>query len=145
MPFPGTKVFPDGWEAHHRPVAEGAMTATGIIRRHSSAGVHNEATGRTDYPDPTTVYGTGGPAPMRIVRDGVETTRMIGERQVVIRGYIVALPADAPEIRVNDEVVAATAGDTELPGESLWVHDVRFGSQIWERDLVCANVPPAQI
>ena len=68
-----------------------------------------------------------------------------GGQQVTIRNYTVALPTDAPEIRVNDEVVVATAGDPRLPNESLWVHDVRFGSQIWERDLVCANVPPAQI
>lgn len=145
MPLPGTKVFHPDWEAHHRPVAEGAQTATGIIRRYSSTGVFNEATGTTDYPAPTTVYGSPTPGPMRVVRDGVETTRQIGERTVVIRNYTVALPADAPEIRVNDEVVVSTAGDSKLPGEPLWVHDVRFGSQIWERDLVCANVPPAQI
>jgi hypothetical protein len=145
MPFPGTGVFHPDWEAHHRPVAEGAQTATGIIRRYSSAGVFNEATGQTTYPAPTVVYGVDGAERMRIVRDGVETTRVIGERQVVVRNYIVAIPASAPEIRVNDEVVAATAGDPRLPDESLWVHDVRFGSQIWERDLVCANVPPAQI
>lgn len=145
MPFPGTGVFHPDWEAHHRPVAEGAQTATGIIRRHSAAGVFNETTGQTEYPSPTVVYGVDGAAPMRIVRDGVETTRLIGERQVIVRNYIVAIPASAPEIRVNDEVVAATAGDPLLPDESLWVHDVRFGSQIWERDLLCANVPPAQI
>jgi hypothetical protein len=145
MPFPTTKVFHDDWEAHHRPVAEGAQTATGIVRRYSSEGVFNETTGQTEYPPPVTVYGVDEAAPMRVVRDGVETTREIGGRQVVIRSYIVALPASAPEIRVNDEVVVATAGDTRLPNESLWVHDVRFGSQIWERDLVCASVPPTQI
>jgi len=145
MPLPGTRVFHRDWEAHHRPVAEGAQTATGIIRRYSSTGVHNDTTGTTEYPPPTVVYGVDGAAPMRVVRDGVETTREIGGRQVVVRNYIVALPASAPEIRVNDEVVVATAGDARLPGEPLWVHDVRFGSQIWQRDLVCANVPPAQI
>jgi hypothetical protein len=145
MPFPTTKVFHDDWEAHHRPVAESAQTATGIIRRYSAAGVFNETTGETEYPPPTVVYGVDGAAPMRVVRDGVETTREIGGRDVVIRSYTVALPASAPEIRVNDEVVVATAGDPRLPNESLWVHDVRFGSQIWERDLVCASVPPTQI
>lgn len=145
MPFPGTNVFDPGWEAHHRPVANSAMTATGIVRRYSAAGVFNDITGKTEYGAPTTVYGVAGAAPMRVVRDGVETTREIGGQQVTIRSYTVVLPADAPEIRVNDEVVVATAGDTQLPDKSLWVHDIRFGSQIWERDLVCANVPPAQI
>lgn len=145
MPFPGTGVFHPDWEAHHRPVAEGAMTATGVVRRYSSTGVHNETTGKTEYPPPTVVYGVDAAGPMRVVRDGVETTKIIGGQQVTIRSYTVVLPADAPEIRVNDEVVVATAGDARLPDESLWVHDVRFGSQVWERDLVCANVPPAQI
>ncbi|MEU5157301.1 DUF6093 family protein [Glycomyces sp. NPDC021274] len=145
MPFPGTGVFHRDWEARNRPVAESAMTATGIVRRYSATGVFNEPAGKTDYPPPVTVYGVDGAARMRVVRDGVETTREIGGQQVIIRNYIVVLPADAPEIRVNDEVVVATAGDARLPDESLWVHDVRFGSQIWERDLVCANVPPAQI
>lgn len=145
MPFPGTGVFHPDWEAHHRPVAEGAMTATGVVRRYTAAGDFNEAAGKTERGAPTTVYGVDGAARMRVVRDGVETVREIGGQQVTIRNYIVVLPADAPEIRVNDEVVVATAGDARLPDESLWVHDIRFGSQIWERDLVCANVPPAQI
>jgi len=144
MPFPGTSVFHSGWEAHHRPVAEGAQTATGIIRRYSSTGVFNEATAKTVYPAPTIVYGSPAPGPMRIVRDGVESERIIGDRTVVIRSYIVALPASAPEIKIGDEVQAAVAGDTQLPDQSLWVHDIRFGSQIWERDLLCRNAPPTQ-
>ena len=62
MPFPGTHVFHPDWETHHRPVAEGAQTATGIIRRYSSTGVHNDATGKTEYPPPTVVYGVDEPA-----------------------------------------------------------------------------------
>lgn len=144
MPFPGTRVFHEGWEAHHQPVAEGTMTATGAVWRHSSTKVFNEVTGKSEYPDPTAVYGEPDRAPMRVVRDGVETTVMIGERQVVKRNYIVTLPAAAPEILVNDEIRVATAGADELlPGESLWVLDPRLGSLIWERDLLCTNVPPA--
>lgn len=144
MPFPGTSVFDPDWEAHHRPVAEGAQTATGIIRRYSSAGVHNDTTGITEYPDPTMIYGSPTPGRMRIVRDGVESERIIGDRTVIIRSYIVALPASAPQIRIGDEVKATVAGDSQLPDQSLWVHDVRFGSQIWERDLLCRNAPPTQ-
>lgn len=139
MPFPGTHVFPPGWEAHHRPVAEDAMTATGTIKRPSTEGVFDPDTATTTYPEPTVVYGPGS---MRIVRDGVETTRQIGERTVVIRNYIVALPADAAEVRVGDEVTATASGDAQLPDQALWVHDVRYGSQIWERDLLCQNAPP---
>lgn len=143
MPFPNTKVIPARWDEHHRPVAQGAQTSTGRVRRYSSAGVFNETTGETDYPDPVDIYGTEAePVSMRIVRNGIEEARRIGERQVIVRSYIVAVPASAPEIRIRDEVVVATASDPQFPDESLWVHDVRFGSQIWERDLVCQNSPP---
>ena len=139
MPLPATSVFGPDWDAHHRPVAEGGQTSLGIIRRQESEGVFDEDTMETVFPEPTTIY---GPAKMRIVRDGVETATRIGDRTVVIRSYIVAIPADAPEIRINDEVVPATASDPRLPDKSLWVHDVRYGSQVWERDLLCTNTPP---
>lgn len=143
MPFPGTSVIPGGWDAHHRLVAEGAQTSTGRVYRYNSEGVFNDATGKTAYHDPDPVYGTAEEgAPMRIVRDGVDTTILIGEREVIKRSYIVTLPAAAPEILVNDMVVAEAASDPLLPGKELYVRDVRFGSQVWERDLVCDNVPP---
>jgi len=144
MPFPGTRVIPPGWDAHHRPVAEGAQTSTGRAYRFNSTGVFNNATGKTEYFDPVPVYGTAETAaPMRIVRDGVDTRVVIGEREVIQRSYIVTLPASAAEILVNDMVVAETASDPLLPGLKLYVRDVRYGSQVWERDLVCDNVPPA--
>lgn len=144
MPFPGTSVIPGGWDAHHRPVAEGAQTSTGWVYRYNSAGVFNDATGKTEYVDPVPVYGTAeAAAPMRIVRDGVDTRVVIGEREVIQRSYIVTLPVDAGEVLVNDEVRVATASDPLLPGKPLWVRDVRYGSQVWERDLVCDNIPPA--
>ncbi|WP_026931224.1 DUF6093 family protein [Glycomyces tenuis] len=142
MPLPNTRVFSPGWDAHHRPVAEGGQTSLGIIRRQDAEGVFDPDTMQTTWPPPTTIYGVDEPAQMRIVRDGVETTRQVGERTVVIRSYIVAIPAGAPEIRINDEVVPSTASDPRLPDKSLWVHDVRYGSQVWERDLVCQNTPP---
>lgn len=143
MPLPNTRVIPTRWDEHHRPVAGGAQTSTGRVRRYSSEGVWNETTGKTDYPPPTDIYGTEAePATMRIVRDGVEETRQIGERTVVVRSYIVALPADAPEITIRDEVLVSTASDPHLADKKLWVHDVRYGSQVWERDLVCQNTPP---
>lgn len=142
MPLPNTSVIPTGWDEHHRPVAEDAQTSTGWVRRHGD-GVWNDDTGETEFPDPVDIYGSEAePAAMRIVRDGVETVRDVGERQVVVRGYIVALPADAPEIHVRDEVVIATASDPRFSDKKLWVHDVRYGSQVWERDLVCENTPP---
>jgi len=144
MPFPGTSVIPGGWDAHHRPVAEGAQTSTGRAYRFNSAGVFNEDTGKTEYFEPVPVYGTvEAAAPMRIVRDGVDTRVVIGEREIIQQSYIVTLPADAAEILVNDMIVAENASDPLLPGKELYVRDIRYGSQVWERDLVCDNIPPA--
>lgn len=139
MPLPGTHVIPSGWDEHHRPVAEDAMTATGSVLRPSTEGVFDPDTMETTYPEPTVIY---GPGRMRIVRDGVETTRQIGDRAVVIRSYVVTLPADAGSILVGDKVAVATASDPQLPDKALWVHDARYGSQVWERDLICQNAPP---
>lgn len=33
MPFPGTKIIPDDWAEHHRPVAAGGMTGVCKIER----------------------------------------------------------------------------------------------------------------
>jgi hypothetical protein len=140
------RVIPAEWERQHRPVAEATMTAEVVILRHTSGGVWDEVAGRTTYPDPMQVW--SGPARVQRMSQ-MEITRSIGDRQVVIRGYTVSLPADAPEIRIGDETqvtapVSEQRGDPLLAGQPLWVHDVRHGSLIWQRDLVCLNAPPTQ-
>lgn len=143
MPLPSTRVFHRDWEAHHRPVAEGAMTGSGYFTRASTDKVFNTTTGKSTYAAPTAVYGSAEePVPLRVVRDGVDTTVAIGQREVTKRSYLVTVPVTAPELRAGDEVHVVAAGDPHLPGEPLWVTDVRFGTQVWERDLICDNVPP---
>lgn len=120
------------------------MLADIIIRRHSPASAFDPDTGQSTFPTPATVW--EGPA--RLQRMGQsEYTRAIGDRQVVIRGATLSLPADAPQVQVGDEVQVVSyrdpdTGDPHLTGRPLWVHDVRPGSVLWQRDLVVLTAPP---
>jgi hypothetical protein len=140
-----SRVIGARFETHHRPVAEEAMTAEVQVRRHTAVGAtFDSATGRSTYPTPETVY--EGPARLQRSQQS-EVTRSIGDRQVVIRQVVVSLPVSTPEVRVGDEVRVVTyryadGGDRHLVGRPLWVHDVRPGSILWQRDLVCLDAPP---
>lgn len=119
------------------------MTAEVAVRRHSSAGTFNAVTGRTAYPDPTEVW-TGWVRLQRDFRGGGQ--HQIGDRQVAMQDLTLSLPADASEVRVGDEVRVlsfrdADAGDAHLVGRPLWVHNVRTGSVLWQRDLVVSDAP----
>lgn len=142
--LPTARALHPRWEAHHRPVAREFMTADVLIRRHSSEGVFDPNTGQTTFPEPTTVY-EGEARIQRMAQ--MEVTRSIGDRQVVIRGATVSLPVSAAEVQIADEVKVVTyrdpdSGDPYLVGRPLWVHDVRPGSLLWQRDLVALDAPP---
>lgn len=143
--LPNAQALHPRWEAHHRPVAEEFFTADIVIRRHTGeGGTFDPVTGQTTFPDPTTVY-TGRARIQRMTQ--MEITRSIGDRQVVIRGATVSLPVSAAEVRIADEVQVQSyrdpnSGDPHLLGRPLWVHDVRPGSMLWQRDLVVLDAPP---
>lgn len=142
--LPNHQALHPRWEAAHRPVAEEFLTADVTIRRHSSAGTFDPDTGQTTYPEPTTVY--QGVARVQRMSQ-MEITRTIGDRQVVIRGATVSLPVSAAEVRIADEVKVTgyrdpNSGDPHLTGRPLWVHDVRPGSLLFQRDLVVLDAPP---
>lgn len=138
MPFKHTRVIHPAFETHHRPVAEGGMTGTVTVTRGGGEGTWNPETMAYDYPERTTVY-TGI---VRVQRQAAaEKPVRVGERQVIVRTYLVAFPADVPELRINDEVTVAGVSDADLPGLKLYMHDVWYGSLLWERDTVCQNTP----
>jgi len=142
--LPGHRALHERWDAYHRPTAAEFFTATITIRRHSSDGTFNPATGQTVFPGPEIIW--RGWARMQRMSQ-MEITRSIGDRQVVIRGAIVSIPADAPQVRIADEVRVdgyrdQDAGDPHLVGRPLWVHDIRPGSMLWQRDLVALDAPP---
>jgi hypothetical protein len=140
MPRPGTQVIPTGWAAYHRPTAEATMTDTVELRRPSSASVFDEAAGSSAYPDPTTLATTSARI-QRLPRRGGSDD--VGDRAVVVQLYQVSLPVSAPEVRIDDQVYVTTAAtDPQLVGVLLTVREVRLGSQVWQRDLMCEEVTP---
>lgn len=152
--LPGAGGLPAGqalharFEVHHRPVAEQFHTAQVTIVRHSSAETFDPDAGQTSFPTPTTAW-TGTARVQRMTQQ--EITRAIGDRQVVIRGVIVAVPADAAEVRISDEVRVtgyrdANSGDPHLDDgdRPLWVHDIYPGSLLFERHLVVLDAPPTE-
>ncbi len=135
--LPNTRVIPAGWEAHHQPAAEGAMTAECVITRlaTTSATRYNAATGRTDYPDPTTVY-SGACRMQREVRSQ-DHARDVGGNAVTARRYLVSIPTSADPVQINDIVTISAATDADMIGKKLRVTDVRGGSLLWQHDLSC--------
>lgn len=142
--LPNGQALHPRWEQHHRPTADGFHAATVVIRRHASEGTFDPDTGQTTWPEPTTVW-TGLARVQRMSQ--MEITRSIGDRQVVIRGATVSIPADAAEVRIADEVQVQSyrdtdSGDPHLIDRPLWVHDIRPGSLLFQRDLVVLDAPP---
>ena len=71
MPFKTTRVIHPAFETHHRPVAEGGMTATATVLRYDhSNGVWDAETMRTTHPDPEPVV-----RPVRLQRQSAAGRR----------------------------------------------------------------------
>jgi Family of unknown function (DUF6093) len=142
--LPAGRALHERWEANHRPTAEQFMTAKVAIRRHSSDGDFDGTTGRTTYPTPSTVW--AGWARLQR-RSQMQGDRQIGDRQVVIGGVVVSVPASAAQVQIGDELQVLAyrdtdSGDPHLVDRPLWVHEVRPGSLLWQRDLVALDAPP---
>lgn len=143
MPRPGSKVIHPDFEARHQLTAEGTQTAACVITRTPAAPgtvSYDTATGRSVYPDPTTVY-TG---PCRLQREvrSQDHARDVGGRQVTSRRYLLTVPLDAAEVQVNDIVEMTAATDPQTVGRRLRVTDVRAGSLLWQRAMSCEEWEP---
>lgn len=143
MPFDGTRVIPEGWAAHHRPVAEATMTAT--VRLTHAAG---DAT--PGQVDPTTGRRTGSEAThyfegaARIqAQPSVGRDAVTGDQMVTTVGYLITLTLDGTSDAAVDDLVEVTAvdanGDPSLVGRVLQVEGVLRGSLAFERDLYCTD------
>lgn len=140
MPRPGTRVIPAEWSQHHRPTVEKTMTATVDLRRPTDATTFDETAGKSVYVDPAILW--SGPARLqRIARRGGE--KEIGDRFAIVQTYQVSLPQDAPAAQIDDQIAVITSGDDNLLNSLLLrVREVRGGSLIWSRDLMCEEVTP---
>lgn len=134
MPLPNTRVIPDGWEAHHRPVPASASTATITITRPAGAGTWDPDTGDVTNPDPGVVY--EGPARVQ-ARTGPENPDAAGQI-TTIREYLVSVPDASAAPRQGDRVTVTACADQLLLARTLTVLDVVRGSLTWDRPLICS-------
>lgn len=137
MPLPKTKVIPSGWSAHHRPVANGTMTAKIRFTRITD--------GPAPWPPPET------PTPVPVLWEGIcrlqelkrTNNAVAAEQPVYLRDYLVTVP-----ITGTPKFVAGERGDLgeviecedpQFLGRKIRVTDIQHGSLMWERDLVCVD------
>jgi hypothetical protein len=140
-----TSVIPSQFEAHHRPVAEAVMTATCVVTRRPStptAVPFNAATGRSEYPDATTIH--AGPCRIQTQAAGLGGGRAVevGEKSTALRQYEVGMPLSAPLLKVNDVVSIVAAVDSAMVGRTMRVVDVQGGSILWQRTYSCEEWTP---
>jgi hypothetical protein len=139
MPLPTTRVIPAGWEAHHRAVAEGQMTAQIRFTRPTAAVSFDEVTGRSQYPTPDPLY--DGPCRVQ-ASQRLDSQQTVGDRAETVKRYQVTLPVSAGPIQINDVGVVSDATDPQLIGLTLIVVEVVRGSLVWQHDLTCTEWQP---
>lgn len=134
MPLSGSHVIHPRWSEHHRPTATSAMTAECIITRATGPGT-TAPDGTYTAAARTTIYtGVCRVVARPVINEGV---KVAGETQETHRHYQVSIRHDTPEILIDDLVEVTVAVDAGLAGKKLRVVDVAYGSEQWQRDLLC--------
>lgn len=139
--LPNMKVIPEGWQAAHRPVAEGTMTGLGQLESPSGPPVFGAPEGQA---------GTAltNVLPCRVQQVRGEADRTTGYQRVDTRRYLVTMPLDGvPDFEVTDQgpifrlagYQPGHEGDPHLIGRPLRVTNVQRGTLVWERDLTCVD------
>lgn len=78
--------------------------------------------------------------PCRVQEIDSATSVTQAGQQVTERRYLVTLPADVPQIDEGAHVVITAAdNDARLVNHRLRVADVQYGSERFERDLICLD------
>jgi hypothetical protein len=62
---------------------------------------------------------------------------VVGEAQETRHRYQVSLLWDAAQVEIGDLVSVTGSVDLALAGKRLRVTDVQYGSEQWQRDLMC--------
>lgn len=120
------------------------MTALGTITR-SGPPVFNELFGHDVQPAPQKLY--DGALRVQRMQPALSASALaVADRELIIREYQVSIPlavdgrVTAP-IATNDLVTMYWSGDDpHLVGRVLRVRDVRLGSLLWQRDLLCEDI-----
>ena len=116
-----------------RAAAVRLMVDTCTVTRPGAATV-NETTGVVTRATTTVYTGT-----CRVKPDAAPSESQSGEREVVVRRFIVSIPTSETGVEVDDIVtVTASELDPALVGRTLTVAGVIVGSHVTARRLVCA-------
>lgn len=119
MPLPNTHMFHPQFEAHHRPVADGQLTAECTV---------STATLTLLYSGPCRVQRSG---------DG-SLLPVVGDQSIAASAYMVVVPSTVDGIEADHLVeVTVCAGDPDLVGRQFVVRGVQRGSITWQQTLAC--------
>ena len=132
--LPNTKVIPNGWAAHHRPVATSTMTAPCTIGRISA--------GPPPYPKPEGWTGEAltHTTVCRVQELKREGGGVPGEQPTTERQYLVPVPLTNAEGEPLPDLRSGERGDIiHALGRQLRIVNIMFGSQEFERDLICVD------
>lgn len=129
-PFPNAKVIPDGWAAHHRPVAEGTMKTPAVFYR--------LADGPAPFPEPPGWTGKTAiwTAKVRVqALTSEQRAADAAEQTVSLRQYLVTAPVSGPALKVGQR-----ADQVHVLGRVLRIVDITPGTYLWEMDLRCEEM-----
>ena len=148
-PLPNTQIVPRNWQQFHRPTIQATFrSAVRISRLTDRQGTRDPVTGRTSFATPVPVYEGGA----RIQsRGGGATSRGPGgaavgvnDRIITIGSYLVAIPTDADEVKVDDLILVLSCPDSPvLVGLGLKVVEVTYADIAWQRSLGCDLQEPS--
>lgn len=131
MPFPGTSIFPPGWEEHHRPVAAGGATADcRVLRIEAGPAPYGET-----LPPPETLW-TGK---CRLQQHNVMQSPVQAGQPLEVRQYLIVFPWDEsnplPALEVGE------GGDVvEVDGRRYQLRQPLNGSLEWEHDFIAREI-----
>lgn len=129
----GALVIDPRWNDFHRPTATASMDAACIITRPTGTGTTDDD-GTYTPSQGTTIY-TGVCRVVTMVR--TDAVQVAGEAQETHRRLQVGIRYDAPEIRIGDLVDITMTADPQLLGRKLRVLEIAYGSEQWQRNLIC--------
>lgn len=145
MPLPSTRVIHPEWAEHHRPVAEGGMTATCSLRLPggTATGDFDDEAGNT--PAESNAPYHSGPCRIQAMSTRAQEA-LAAEQEVTSLAYLVTVEWDAgtPEQDIEAKHLVHIDsvddnGDPTLVGKDLVVRSVVHGSLVFERDLICTD------
>lgn len=132
------KVVPDGWSAHHAPVAEAFMTAQCRVHDADAVGSwpdYEIIPGKQYYPE------GDDPGICSVQALGVGRDSFSIDSTVTLRSCLVSIPLPGPRLKAGEGAPYVTIthcpDDPDLEGRTFAIEDIQHSSLNWTRDLIC--------